>query len=82
MRCWIPTIIAAALTVFWSPTTSAPQSSDTSDSHIAAAREAAGKEYLALFDTVCKPDTTARPSAEPPNRSKWHAEPVKVFDNL
>jgi len=82
MRCWILTIIAAALTVVWSPTTSAPQSSDTYDTHVAAAREAAGQEYLTLFSTLCKPATTARPAAEPPNRSKWYAEPVKVFDNL
>lgn len=82
MRSWIM-IILALVFVYCVPINSAAQSSDTVDAHIAAAREAAGQEYLALFDTVCKPATTARPPAGPPsNRSSWYAEPVKVFDNL
>jgi metallo-beta-lactamase class B len=71
-----------ALTLFRLSVPSAAQSSDTVDAHIAAARQAAGKEYIALFDTVCKPATTARPPAEAPNRSSWYREPVKVFDNF
>jgi metallo-beta-lactamase class B len=82
MRSWIMIILALVI-VYCVPINSAAQSSDTVDAHIAAAREAAGQEYLALFDTVCKPATTARPPAEPPpNRSSWYADPVKVFDNL
>jgi len=60
----------------------AAESSETVDAHIAAAREAAGQEHVALFDTVCKPATTARPPADLPNRSNWYREPVKVFDNF
>ena len=82
MRFCTTIAIAMALTLFRLSVTSAAQSSDTVDAHIAAARQAAGKEYIALFDTVCKPATTARPPAERPNRSSWYREPVKVFDNF
>ena len=66
MRSWI-IIIVTLVFVYCIPINSAAQSSDTVDAHIAAARAAAGQEYLALFDTVCKPATTARPPAGPPS---------------
>lgn len=59
------------------------------DSHVATAQAAAQKDYTDLFDTTCG---LIRPSllfnkavaspAVPIDRSTWHAEPVKVFDNL
>jgi metallo-beta-lactamase class B len=59
------------------------------DTHIAAARKAAGKDHLGLFDRICTapapalvPQTGAPPPQGPPDRSTWHAEPAKVFDNL
>jgi metallo-beta-lactamase class B len=66
------------------------------NSHIEAARKAAGKEHTAIFEGICAqfaqpaasrpatPPAAARPPARsgPPDRSTWHAEPVKVFDNL
>jgi metallo-beta-lactamase class B len=77
------TIMSLALAMYWASINSAGQSSDAIDAHVAAAREAAGQEHVALFKTVCTPATTPRPPAEPPtNRSSWYAEPVKVFDNL
>jgi metallo-beta-lactamase class B len=77
------TIVSLALAMYWASIGSAGQSSDVLDGHVAAAREAAGQEHVALFETVCKPATTARPPTQPPtNRSSWYAEPVKVFDNL
>ena len=69
---------------------------DTPEKHIAAADAAAGQEYAWLYNTLCiealgglgKPERPARPAsaqssppATPP-RSTWHAEPVKIFDNL
>jgi metallo-beta-lactamase class B len=79
---------------------------DTPDSHVAAARAAAGQEYTALFNQLC-PAAPAAPQAQggqggargargaganaaapqgqrrgAPDSSTWHAEPVKVFDNL
>jgi metallo-beta-lactamase class B len=53
---------------------------------VAAARTAAGTEHPALFERLCttgsKPATARPPSAGPPPRAEWHAEPVRVFDNL
>jgi metallo-beta-lactamase class B len=61
--------------------------------HIEAARKAAGKEHTGIFEGICTqfaqpaaaqpPAPSARPAGGgPPDRAKWHAEPVKVFDNL
>jgi metallo-beta-lactamase class B len=58
----------------------------TAESHIAAAKAAAGTEHVALFEATCvrKPGPPpARTEPRPvPERSTWHHEPVKVFDNL
>lgn len=59
------------------------------ESHVAAARKAAGEDFIGLFNRVCS-EAVPRPPAPtppprqpgPPDRSSWHAEPVKVFDNL
>jgi metallo-beta-lactamase class B len=56
--------------------------------HIAAARAAAGQEHVALFDTLCgEPPAPGQQQGAPAPRApaegpEWHAEPVKVFDNL
>ena len=64
------------------------------DEHVAAAKAAAGEEYKALFDRLCTPPpprrrgrnrqrhAAAAPRPPVPDRAEWHAEPVKVFDNL
>lgn len=65
------------------------------DKHIAAAKAAAGQFHTNLFNTLCAPTsirpapsavppqaTPAAPRSAPPDRAQWHAEPVKVFDNL
>jgi metallo-beta-lactamase class B len=68
----------------------------TVDAHLAAAKAAAGQEYDHIFHLLCDsslpapaPAAAARDgqaargrSAGPPERSTWHAEPIKVFDNL
>ena len=66
---------------------SAPGRAET---HVAAAKAAAGTEFAGVFDRICAeavPPATPRPPAAPrppgpPPRESWHAEPVKVFDNL
>jgi metallo-beta-lactamase class B len=57
--------------------------------HIAAAKAAAGRDHQALFDALCPPPATTpqraappRVTPGPPSRDDWHAEPVRVFDNL
>ena len=63
------------------------------DAHVAAARAAAGTEHVAVFTSSClatqerasanpNPPRAATPPPAPPPRSAWHADPVKVFDNL
>jgi metallo-beta-lactamase class B len=62
------------------------------DDHFARARAAAGTDFTDIFDTSCgyiRPDaviTPPEPAAPrapgPPARATWHADPVKVFDNL
>jgi len=63
--------------------------------HVNAAKRAAGSDFAGVYARVCAeavpPETppAPRPAAQrgarppgPPARETWHAEPVKVFDNL
>ncbi len=63
------------------------------DAHVAKARTAAGDDFRAVFDRLCVPpapapgpspaSSTAAPATPArPARATWHADPVKVFDNL
>ena len=84
--------LAVGLAMALAGATALAQSAATSaDAHVAAARAAAGQEHTGVFNNLCAPPAppaaTAAPQAAaqpqgPPDRSKWHAEPVKVFDNL
>ena len=64
------------------------QSPDAAQLHVAAAKAAAGTEHTTVFGVLCAaPAPAAQPNAPAapqgsPERSTWHAEPVKVFDNL
>ena len=81
--------LLAAVTVMVSMNASAQSRPDSVQAHVAAAKAAAGQEHVFLFSTLC---AEPRPAAQqipppatppgPPDRSQWHAEPVKVFDNL
>src|SRR5437870_3594762 len=64
---------------------------ETFETHVAAAKAAARQEQNALFGLCSAPEPApaaqrGQPAAAqpqgPPDRSRWHAEPVKVFDNL
>src|SRR5256885_1731524 len=69
---------------------------DAPETHVAAAKAAAGQDFEGLFNTLCPaPAPAVAPRGQapqrgqgggqrqgPPDRSTWHAEPVKVFDNL
>src|SRR5207237_1082288 len=63
------------------------------DAHVAAAKAAAKQEHTSLLNLCSVPQPPAAAPAGPqgqraaqpqgaPDRSQWHAEPVKVFDNL
>jgi metallo-beta-lactamase class B len=75
----------------------AQSSADTSEAHVAAAKAAAGTYHPGLFASLCSASSiqpapapqrgqraggAAAAAPGPPDRSTWHAEPVKVFDNL
>ena len=66
-----------------------------SDAHVAAAKAAAGTDFAGVFSRICTEAVPRTPPGEgragragggrqqgPPPRETWHAEPVKVFDNL
>src|SRR5262245_34239986 len=69
---------------------------EAEDTHVAAAKAAAGQEYNSIFGlctapapappanspTVPRGQAAATPQPGPPDPSQWHAEPLKVFDNL
>lgn len=67
--------------------------SEQIDSHIAAARAAAGQDYRATFVNLCLPSPPRGSGPGParggaaappptPDRATWYAPPFKVFDNL
>lgn len=73
----------------------AQEANDTPDAHMAAAKAAAGDDFPNLFQFQCYGPGPGGPRAGagarraggprrqgPPDRSTWHLEPVKVFDNL
>jgi metallo-beta-lactamase class B len=75
----------ASLTAAFAGITSIASAQDA-ESHFAAAKAAAGTDHVALFEATCE-RTPGPPAAltgprEVPERSTWHHEPVKVFDNL
>jgi metallo-beta-lactamase class B len=65
------------------------------DTHVAAARAAAGLDFRNSFVSLCLPGGgpgagaagrgtagAGRGSGQPPDRANWYAPPFKVFDNL
>jgi metallo-beta-lactamase class B len=82
--------VVAGLSIATATMTAQSEPTNTRDAHIAAARAAAGSDHVAVFNLLCMPAAPAPQASSsaaaqppgPPNRSQWHAEPVKVFDNL
>jgi len=87
----LPIITAAAFALAAGSAVVVAQSkTGASDAHLAAAKAAAGQDHLFMFNQLCAPPAApapavaapAAPQPSPPDRSQWHVEPVKVFDNL
>ena len=62
---------------------------DPVQAHVALAKAAAAQDHVELFDSLCSEPAPLPAAQQPasgatatPDRSLWHAEPVKVFDNL
>ena len=92
-------VLAASLAMaFAGAALEAQQVTGTVESHLAAAKKAAGSDFTALYDRICseyeKPLTPPPPAGQgrggggggrqagPPPAAQWHAEPMRVFDNL
>ncbi len=89
-------VLATLLAVALAATAGAQRATSEVDAHIAAAKAASGEEHAGLLSRVCTEamadPTPARPQGAaggsggqrpaPPERSQWHNEPMKVFDNL
>jgi metallo-beta-lactamase class B len=95
-NCLVGALLAGAL--LWGFASAGPlaQSHPRVEAHVAAAKTAAGTDFAGVFTRICReaapaamPPIAPRPEAQrgarppgPPPRESWHAEPVKVFDNL
>jgi metallo-beta-lactamase class B len=82
-------MLAVGLAVALTCTVARGQSAgDTVEAHVAAARAAAGPEQIGPINLCNAPAPAGAQRGRgaappgPPDRAQWHAEPVKVFDNL
>jgi metallo-beta-lactamase class B len=87
--------IATSLAIAFAVAGAHAQNSDI-DAHIAAAKAAAKTDHAVLFTSLCSAEPTGPgtgrrgagagqpggPPPGPPAQDTWHAEPMKVFDNL
>jgi metallo-beta-lactamase class B len=59
---------------------------DSEAAHLAAAKQAAGFEFAGTLSRNCidpaRDQVPSGPRGVIPDRASWHAEPVKMFDNL
>lgn len=83
------TLVATMVSVAAWGAVSAAQGTGAADAHIARAQAAAQKDFADIFDSTCgliRPSLVINRTPAPPtvasDRSTWHAEPMKVFDNL
>jgi metallo-beta-lactamase class B len=68
----------------------AQSGADAIRAHVEAARTAAGRDFPGLFGQLCAPPAArdqppqgrSGQTRTVPDRSVWHVEPAKVFDNL
>jgi len=85
--------LAMAAVIAPAPHAGAQSESDAAEAHVALAKAAAGQDFGGLFNSLCVEPTQPRPAPPTggpaadaaevsPDRSTWHAVPVKVFDNL
>src|SRR6266567_8127969 len=87
----LASLLAVGLATVLIHTNVSGQAVDTPQKHMDAAKAAAGQSWASMYETLCvqalgrigaPPATPNPPAASPPERSTYHAEPLKVFDNL
>jgi metallo-beta-lactamase class B len=91
--CVVRFLLAGAVASGLAPLGVRAQSTDSRiQAHLAAAKAAAGTDFTGVMNRICaeavpaengapRPQRGARPPG-PPARETWHADPIKVFDNL
>jgi metallo-beta-lactamase class B len=85
MKRWAISLLATVSLMVGAVGASGESDANTVQTHVALAKAAAGQQHIALFNALCsEPAPAASPQLQTqvPDRSQWHAEPVKVFDNL
>ncbi len=82
-------VVAVGVSLVGALVTLNGQGTSRADAHFATATAAAQRDYTDIFDTSCgliRPtmvfNKAVAPPAVPTDRATWHAEPIKVFDNL
>ena len=64
----------------------AQPAADTIEAHLRAAKKAAGLDFRGVLTSLCIAPANAPPRdvtpGPPPDRTRWYAEPAKVFDDL
>ena len=92
MKCyWLPLLCAASMAI----NANAQKPAGTAETHVAAAKSAAGQDYSGVINLCNEPQPPTGQRAAPagqqanapatrtaPPASQWYAEPAKVFDNL
>src|SRR5690349_17479289 len=90
MKTSLSALAVIAFLAVYAPTGRGQSTPNTTPAHCAAARTAAGSEYVSLYNRfveICGDNAPARRGggggrgAAPP-RDTWYHEPAKVFDNL
>ena len=94
MRAYWAMLLAVGLAVGIGLNAQGQSGANTAESHIAAAKVAAGSQQEWMFNRLCvqaladfkkgpqPPAAASGAPAGPPPRSTWYAPPVKVFDNV
>jgi metallo-beta-lactamase class B len=91
-----PVVISSILAMLFGTAVLAQAPVSEIDTHVAAARAAAGQEYRGTFVNLCLPSAPrgggagrggaagrgAAAAPQTPDRANWYAAPYKVFDNL
>src|SRR5215471_18608250 len=86
MKRHVAFALAVVATLGLAPACAQP-ATNTIDTHLAAAKKAAGFDFPGLLGALCvaprnAPTPDVKPGPPPPDRANWYTEPAKVFDDV
>jgi len=81
------TFALAAVAAIGVASAEAQPAANAIDTHLAAAKKAAGFDFPGLLAAICvaprnAPTRDVTPAPPPPNRKSWYTEPARVFDDV